>query len=90
MCHLIKTCKRIFQSQFLGNVNANTQTIRNLKEMHKEYKVKPLRHTSIDTKKTLVYQKSADDKMVDFDQDNKTVFSDRQGDLDKPYQIRKY
>lgn len=77
MCHLIKTCKRIFQSQFLGNVNSNTQTIRNLKEMHKEYKVKALRHNSIDKKKTQSYQKSADDKMVDFDIDNKTVFSDR-------------
>ena len=58
--------------------------------MHKEYKVKPRRHSSSDTKKTLSYQKSDNDKMVDFDQDNKTVFSDRQGDLDKLYMVRKY
>jgi hypothetical protein len=36
-------------------------------------------HSSIDTKKSINYQKTE----VDFDHDEKTIFSDRHGDLDK-------
>ena len=39
MCNLISSCKKIFFREFEGWINAGTRTIRDLKDLSKEYKV---------------------------------------------------